>query len=221
MLGGGCGAALGEREDCTGLGAVVGVATPARECRRMAWTARREVLQRKGGGAGRRGEGRERRGEVESGEEAEGGGGGSWGAGNRKQEKADLQELQERTLNILKLLQPNKPILQNHSYATTSGASRTALRSFSSILLMISSPFPTTLIVSVSGPLFPLSAAYRTLPTPSFGSKRSARMCCSPSTSLGGGEKKGKDRLKKEMCRGGVRGGTTESVSRETSHSGF
>ena len=76
MLGGGCGAALGEREDCTGLGAVVGVATPARECRRMAWTAVREVLQRKGGGGGRRGEGRERGGGVESGEEGEGGGGG-------------------------------------------------------------------------------------------------------------------------------------------------
>ena len=83
MLGGGCGAGLGEREDCTGLGAVVGVAAPARECRRMAWTARREVLQRKGGGAGRRGEGRERGGEVESGEEAEGGGG---GLGNGKRE---------------------------------------------------------------------------------------------------------------------------------------
>ena len=67
MLGGGCGAALGEREDCTGLGAVVGVAAPARECRRMAWTARREVLQRKGGGAGRRGEGRAREGGGERG----------------------------------------------------------------------------------------------------------------------------------------------------------
>ena len=73
MLGGGCGAALGEREDCTGLGAVVGVATPARECQRMAWTARREVLQRKGGGAGRRGEGRER-----------GGGSGEWRGGGRR-----------------------------------------------------------------------------------------------------------------------------------------